>query len=639
MTARDRPASSESYFLETASSFTPDTQAADIDLLLGEMEAANLAALQLRRVLDEIKRCTKIPVGELARALRDIRRESRGREIDSRRRRENGPDRPELTVWASDLPATARALRDLFAGSGNLFDRDMPVKVVQPADGGPMMAIPLTVNSVVVEAHRLCQPIEINSEDRQILVTLPDRVAKMYLDMVGEWNLPPLAGISTAPLLAADGTIHCTIGYDRATGLWCCKVPALSVPERPGLEDARAALRLLRQAFRTFPFADAARKYDPVLRVEIVDPEVPPGRDESAFLAALLTAISRPSLWLAPGFLVIAPQISGAGTGKGLLVRAICIIAFGLRARAFTAGHDRQELEKRIAAELVEAGPALFLDNVNGAVLRSETLASVLTERPARVRVLGETRMVRLNCSAFVAVTGNGLSISEDLARRFLVGEIDARCEDPEARPFAAGFLDEIEHQRAELLSAALTIWRFGRQNESALERGRPLGSYETWCEWVRDPLLTLGCRDPVERIEAIKARDPLRQKTAELFSSWYRHHRDAPVKAADIAEPVRHLIDPQNRGRQYVATCLGRLVGTRAAGYLLTRQEAVGAWGAATYALVRTDAENDGGIGHRDHRDHREHGAAPMPPMPDAVDAGLDENFFEIAPETEAVL
>jgi hypothetical protein len=60
---------------------------------------------------------------------------------------------------------------------------------------------------------------------------------------------------------------------------------------------------------------------------------------------------------------------------------------------------------------------------------------------------------------------------------------------------------------------------------------------------------------------------------------------------------------------------------------------------GAATYALVRTDAENDGGIGHRDYRDHREHGAAPMPPMPNAVDVGLDENFFEIAPETEAVL
>ena len=32
------------------------------------------------------------------------------------------------------------------------------------------------------------------------LITLPDRVAQMYLDMAGEWDLPPLAGVSTAPI-------------------------------------------------------------------------------------------------------------------------------------------------------------------------------------------------------------------------------------------------------------------------------------------------------------------------------------------------------------------------------------------------------------------------------------------------------
>ncbi|HEX3418895.1 MAG TPA: hypothetical protein VHT21_21185, partial [Stellaceae bacterium] len=134
----------------------------------------------------------------------------------------------------------------------------------------------------------------------------------------------------------------------------------------------------------------------------------------SAFLVALLTAICRPSIWLAPGFLIEAPALSGAGTGKGLLVRAICAIAFGIQPRAFNAGHDRQELEKRIAADLVQAAPALFLDNVNGAVLRSDTLATVITERPARVRIFGELSMAVLNSTVFIAITGNGLTVSED---------------------------------------------------------------------------------------------------------------------------------------------------------------------------------------------------------------------------------
>jgi hypothetical protein len=265
-------------------------------------------------------------------------------------------------------------------------------------------------------------------------------------------------------------------------------VPPLELPERPTREQAEAALRLLRETFRTFPFADAARRADKVLGVDVVDVDQASGIDESAFLVGLMTAVCRPHLWLAPGLLVRAPEISGAGSGKGLLARAPGAIAFGVRPRAFTKGESRAELDKRIVSDLIEAAPMLFLDNVNGTTLRSDTLASILTERPARVRVLGRTGMVLLNSAAFVVVTGNGLSVAEDLARRFLVSELDPRCEDPEQRPFEGDFLLGVEQGRAELLSAALTIWRWGRQHAAEITPGRPLGSFEQWAEWCRDP-------------------------------------------------------------------------------------------------------------------------------------------------------
>ena len=237
-----------------------------------------------------------------------------------------------------------------------------------------------------------------------------------------------LAGVSTAPLLSADGSMRAADGYDPATALWCHDVPLLTLKLRPARHDADAALKTIRETFRTFPFSDAVRCWDSSLGIEVVDINEPPGRDESSFLVGLLTAICRPSLWLAPGMLITAPAVSGAGSGKGLLVRGICMVAFGIHPRAFTAGSERQELDKRLAAELVEAQPCLFLDNANGIALRSDTLASVLTERPARVRQLGQTRMVPLNCTAFVAATGNGLTVSEDLARRVIPCELDARC-------------------------------------------------------------------------------------------------------------------------------------------------------------------------------------------------------------------
>jgi putative DNA primase/helicase len=344
-------------------------------------------------------------------------------------------------------------------------------------------------------------------------------------------------------------------------------------------------LRLLRETFRTFPFADAARCRDPDLGVEVVNADRPPGMDESAALVALLTAICRPSLPLAPGFLIRGPEISGSGTGKGLLVRSICAVAFGVQPRPFTKGGDRQELEKRLAADLIEAAPVLFPDNVNGTTLRSDLLASVLTERPVRVRMLGRTQMVTLNSTAFVAVTGNGVTLAEDLVRRFLLAEFDACCEDPEQRDFGDGFLRNVQENRAKLLAAALTILRFGRQHAHELQRGRPLGSFEVWAEWCRDPLLALGCTDPVERIERIKADDPLRRWIVELFEAWHAHHGEKPTTAV---EPVRALLDPHGRGRQYVASRLTQLAGTCAGGFALTRQEAAGKWGASTYALRR---------------------------------------------------
>jgi hypothetical protein len=458
-------------------------------------------------------------------------------------------------------------------------------------------------------AHRHCRPVIVNKDGDAIQATLPDRLAALYLSMDGERDLPVLDGVATAPLLQADGTILDREGYDPQSRMWCCRVPKLDVPQHPTREDAAHALSELRLAFRTFAFADAETLVDPTLGLSVIDLDKPPATDESSMLCGLLTAIVRASLDLAPGLLITASAVSGAGTGKGLLVRAICEIAHGVRPRAFTAGSDRQELDKRVAAELVGAAPALFLDNVNNTSLRSDQLASVLTERPARVRLLGKTEMVDLNTTAFVAVAGNGLRVSEDLSRRFIECRLDAGTENPESRPFPGGFLKSIGQARPGLLTAALTIWRWGRQNAETLSAGQALGSYEEWASWVRDPLLALGCTDPVVRMAAAKADDPARQRLVELFVAWDAKHGNAPVAAAELHESVRLVADPQGHGRQWLASYLNRLTGTRLAGFVLTA-ERLGQWSATTYALQRATE------GHREHRGHRDREAQLVPPM-----------------------
>lgn len=515
-------------------------------------------------------------------------------------------EKPRLLIEDCNPDRTVAGLRDILVAGSVLYDRGVPVRLAFDQMQGGTVAQVMTPDALVLMAHAVCRPYVLKAKKDGALyeadARLPRSFAIMYLDWRGEWRLPALNGIATAPLLQDNGTIKSAEGYDSVSGMWRENVPDLTqlVPERPTKDEAASALRLIRNTFKTFCFADAETIDDAGAEVAMVDQSKPPGRDESSFLAALLTAVCRPSLRLAPGVLLRAAPMSGAGAGKGLLARCICIIAFGREPHAVTAGATADELEKRIAAELIEGSPALFLDNLNNTAFKSNLLASAITERPARVRLLGRSQMVPLNASAFVVLTGNGLTVSEDLARRFVAVDFDPRTEDPEARPFKTDIRAEVTLRRKELLAALLTIWRWGRI-DTAIEAGLPLGSFGQWCKWVRDPLLALGCHDPAERVSEAKERDGRRQALADLFAIWWERHRDQPIAVRELHDDVKQAADPQGRGRQHLASQLEKLAGTRTAGFVLTRQAPAGKWGAATYALRRPDVTE-----HRDHRGHQ---------------------------------
>jgi hypothetical protein len=513
-----------------------------------------------------------------------------------------GADLPTLVI-GHDPTAVAKELAKLIApGDHYFFNGNAPVRIAAELNDMPR-AIEVTAEHVRVLAHELSRPVKQTNNGLLAPTEVKTDVANIYLrGLEGCWGLKHFAGIATTPILSSDGTIRSMDGYDPITGLWCHNIPVLDIPSSPTGQEASAALLRLRRAFRTFAFADAVRVRDGNLGVDVVDPSKPAGLDESAALMALLTAACRPSLNLAPGFLCDAPTISGAGTGKGLLVKAVCIVASGASPPAFTGGHDESELDKRLTAALIQARPAIFLDNFNAKELSSDALASALTENPAQVRIMGLSKMVPLHVCTFIGITGTGVKIAEDMARRLLNTHLDAKMENPEERNFKPGFLNDVFAQRSKLLSDLLTIWRWGRQTSGALTVGRPLGSYEIWAQWVRDPLLTLGLRDPVDRIAEIKASDPRRRTLIELFDLWYEKHEGQPVRATKLDPDIIQLIDSNARkkddgtlqhSRQKVARFLTQHAGTRLGGYVLTQgKKGPESKPVAVYTLVRTTPE-----------------------------------------------
>ena len=548
---------------------------------------------------------------------------------------ENPKAKPRLLIERNDPNITVEALRDLLSESGEFFERGVPVRLTNDQLCGGKKAQIVSPDLLVMIAHQICRPyMSKEFSDGRIEETnikLPMDVARMYLAWQGDWRLPHLRGISSAPMLTEEGLIHSSSGYDSISGMWCESIPDLSglIPSNPTKEDAERSLRTIRDTFKSFCFADAETLFDPDTGVEIVNLDHAPGMDESGFLAALLTGVCRPSLQLAPGVLIHAASLSGAGAGKGLLARCICQIAFGKKPHAVTAGQGAEELEKRISAELIEGSPVVFLDNLNNRAFKSDQLASAITEDPARVRMFGKLQMVPINAHAFVLLTGNGLTVSEDLARRFIEIKLDPKTENPETRAFSVDILAEVTKRRNELLAACLTIWRWGRINQN-LETGTPLGSFEQWCRWVRDPLLALGCQDPVARVSEAKQQDSQRQRVTEIFLMWSDKHGDRPIEVKDLSDDLKNLIDPQQRSRQYLNTQIQRLVDTRIAGFVLVRNKSNAKWTPDSYTLKKID----GAETHRDHRGHRvsDDPSAQPNSYPNSID------FIEPEPRSSAV-
>ena len=220
--------------------------------------------------------------------------------------------------------------------------------------------------------------------------------------------------------------------------------------------------------------------------------------------------------------------------------------------------------------------------------------------------LLGVSRLMRLNTSTFVAVTGNGLAIVEDLVRRFVEVRFDAHMESPETRRFDNDLLTEAKRDREAILADVLTVWRWGRL-APGIVAGRPAGSFEQWARHVRDPLLALGCCDPIERMSEAKRRDPSRMRVGLLFETWFRLHGSTWLKATDLDQEVLKLIDAEDQSRQNIVTRLQRFVDTRVGGLVLRQKVAEGRWTPNQYAVFETaqpgDGEAEGGHG------------PPMPP------------------------
>ena len=141
-------------------------------------------------------------------------------------------EKPRLLVDNCNPDQTVAALRDLLADARGLYDRGVPVRLAFDQNQRGTVAQLMTPDALVLMAHSICRPYVLKAGQdgtvAEVNARLPRSLAVMYLDWRGEWRLPPLNGIASAPLLQDDGTVRSAAGYDPTSGMWCENVPKLT---------------------------------------------------------------------------------------------------------------------------------------------------------------------------------------------------------------------------------------------------------------------------------------------------------------------------------------------------------------------------------------------------------------------------
>ena len=345
----------------------------------------------------------------------------------------------------------------------------------------------------------------------------PTRHVAILYDTQDFNHLPMLAGLTRQPYFREnDGKLITEAGYDSISHLFgVFDSKAYSIPTKPTLTDAQEALVLLTDLLVEFHFVSDT--------------------DKAAALSAIFTAVTRPTLDLAPAFHVRAPIF---GSGKTYLCDLIGAFA-APGGNAKVSYPSTSEEATKVILSLLMTGPGVIeFDDMDSDWIPHGTIKRMLTADKITDRILGYSKTATVSTRTLFLGSGNNVGPIRDLLRRVLTIHVDPRVATPATMTYQGSPVSKVREQREKYISAVFTIilaWREAGQQKS---NSQSIVSYSgSWSDYCRHPLIWLGLPDPVTALLEQVAHDPDAEILINLFSEWYMEFNSKPTT-------VRKLVD-----------------------------------------------------------------------------------------------
>ena len=428
--------------------------------------------------------------------------------------------KPVIRVVAGELHRVVDAAEKELANGGRHYQAGGLIVSVStdPVSGDPLI-VPIRAPALARELSVSATWEKFDGRAKDWLPCDPPvRHTSILYDAQKYRYLPALAGVVRQPYFReSDGELISQPGWEPSTQRFGVFDPRQFVAPDPTPEAARAALALLEGLLTEFHFVSA--------------------HDKAAALAAIFTAVVRPTLPHAPAFHVRAPVF---GSGKTYLCELIGAFAGpGLNTKV-SYPTTSEEATKVILALLLTSPACVEFDDMDTDWIPHGVVKRMLTAEAITDRILGVSKTATVCTQALFLGSGNNVGPVRDLLRRVLTIHLDPRSAAPATIKYLENPVERVRRRRGEYVSAVLTILLAWRRAGLPRPRADSIVTYGgPWSDYCRYPLMWLGHPDPATALLEQVRHDPDADALGGLMREWHKCFGDTPTtirKAANHA-------------------------------------------------------------------------------------------------------
>ncbi len=426
--------------------------------------------------------------------------------------------KPVIRVVAGELDRVVDAAEKELADRGRHYQTGgLIVSVSTDAASGDPSIVPISLPSLTRELSVAATWEKFDGRANDwVRCDPPVRHTGVLFDAQRFRYLPPLAGVARQPYFReSDSELITQPGYDELAMRFAVFDPRQFVIPEPTLEAAREALALLEDLLTEFHF---------VART-----------DRAATLAAIFTAVARPTLPHTPAFHVRAPVF---GSGKTYLCELIGAFA-GPGGNAKVSYPTTSEEATKVILSLLLTGPACVeFDDMDTDWIPHGIIKRMLTAEHITDRILGVSKTATVSTRTLFLGSGNNTGPIRDLLRRVLTIHIDPRCATPATMTYKGSPVEKVRQRRSIYVTAVLTIIQAWRSAGSPRAPVDSIVSYGgAWSDYCRHPLMWLGHPDPATALLEQVRRDPDGDALSGLLVEWYAAFGSTPTTVRKAVE------------------------------------------------------------------------------------------------------